>query len=52
MENDKEYFELLTQEQWQVYVDRVEAHLHEKFGYGLHFRMRWMEWKRLNYVND
>jgi len=45
-----EYFQWLKEEEWQQYIDEMEAEYHKKYGYALTFRMKWAEYlKKLEY---
>jgi len=44
----QEYFEWMSQQEWQHYIDEMEAEYHKKYGHALMFRMKWAEFKTKN----
>lgn len=47
-----EYFELLSEQQWQEYVLEMEELFHKRYGHALMFRLKWAEFKSKNCVNE
>ncbi len=46
--DDIEYFELMSEQQWQEAVDEEEDKLHKKYGHQLVFRMEYGKWLQKN----
>ena len=42
-DSDYQYFEWLTDKQWQDYLDEEEKRYHTKYGYGVTFHLMWSE---------
>ena len=47
-EDIQEYFEWIREEEWQHYIDEMEAEYHRLYGWNLMFRMKWAEFKTKN----
>lgn len=43
MENNNDLLEILTDKQWQEYLDEEEKRYHTKYGYGVTFHLMWNE---------
>ena len=48
MEDMKEYFQWIKEEEWKQYVDAMEEEFHRKYGHQLMFRIEWGKWLRKN----
>lgn len=42
--DDTQYFELLSEEEWQSEVERIENEYHLKYGYGIAYHLKFTEW--------
>ena len=49
-DSDYQYFEWLTDKQWQEYLDEKENEYHRKFGHALVFRMEWNKFLIKNHM--
>jgi len=43
MENNNDLLEILTDKEWQEYLDEEEKRYHTKYGYGVTFHLMWSE---------
>lgn len=48
-DTDYQYFEWLSNAQWQDYVTEMENKLHKKYGYGATFQLKWAEFLTKNH---
>lgn len=44
----QEYFEWMSQQEWQHYIYEMEDEYHRLYGWNLMFRMKWAEFKTKN----
>jgi len=47
-EDIQEYFEWMSQQEWEAYIQAMEDEYHKRYGYALMFRMKWAEFKKQN----
>lgn len=47
-EDIQEYFEWMSQQEWEAYIQAMEDEYHKRYGYALMFRMKWAEFKTKN----
>ena len=49
-DSDYQYFQWMSDKEWQEYLDEEEKRCHAKYGYGVTFMLKWAEYlKKVNH---
>lgn len=51
-DSDYQYFQWLTDKEWQEYLYEEELNYHKRYGYGATFILLWSEFLKKNNINN